>query len=189
MSLAPRRSILVRVSRVIASPCVRSPAPASAVRRRRGRRPCRRAAGRREGRADTRSCSTSGATTAVASPDRHRQTDREHDRRALLARHAHRLERRRPSAAGVERARRAARDFPAGTVSGAPKVQAMEIIDELEPVKRGIYAGAVGYLGSTATWTWQSRSARRWSGRQLHVQAGAGMFRFRSQFGVDRDPE
>jgi len=37
--------------------------------------------------------------------------------------------------------------FPAGTVSGAAKVRAMEIIDELEPVKRGIYAGAVGYLG------------------------------------------
>lgn len=36
--------------------------------------------------------------------------------------------------------------FPAGTVSGAPKVRAMEIIDELEPVKRGVYAGAVGYL-------------------------------------------
>src|SRR5665647_579127 len=37
--------------------------------------------------------------------------------------------------------------FPAGTVSGAPKVRAMEIIAELEPTKRGIYAGAVGYLG------------------------------------------
>ena len=36
--------------------------------------------------------------------------------------------------------------LPAGTVSGAPKVRAMEIIDELEPVKRGIYGGAVGYL-------------------------------------------
>ena len=36
--------------------------------------------------------------------------------------------------------------FPAGTVSGAPKVRAMEIIDELEPTKRGIYSGAVGYL-------------------------------------------
>ena len=37
--------------------------------------------------------------------------------------------------------------FPAGTVSGSPKVRAMEIIDELEPTKRGVYAGAVGYLG------------------------------------------
>ena len=37
--------------------------------------------------------------------------------------------------------------FPAGTVSGAPKVRAMEIIDELEPSRRGIYSGAVGYLG------------------------------------------
>ena len=36
--------------------------------------------------------------------------------------------------------------FPAGTVSGAPKVRAMEIIDELEPTRRGIYAGAVGYI-------------------------------------------
>ena len=37
--------------------------------------------------------------------------------------------------------------FPAGTVSGAPKIRAMEIIDELEPSKRGVYAGAVGYVG------------------------------------------
>ena len=37
--------------------------------------------------------------------------------------------------------------FPAGTLSGAPKVRAMEIIDELEPTKRGSYGGAVGYLG------------------------------------------
>ena len=36
--------------------------------------------------------------------------------------------------------------FPAGTVSGAPKVRAMEIIDELEPSKRGIYSGAAGYI-------------------------------------------
>jgi anthranilate synthase component 1 len=37
--------------------------------------------------------------------------------------------------------------FPAGTVTGAPKVRAMEIIDELEPERRGPYAGAVGYVG------------------------------------------
>ena len=37
--------------------------------------------------------------------------------------------------------------FPAGTVSGSPKVRAMEIIDELEPTKRGVYAGAVGLFG------------------------------------------
>jgi anthranilate synthase component 1 len=37
--------------------------------------------------------------------------------------------------------------FPAGTVSGAPKVRAMEIIDELETIRRGIYAGAIGYFG------------------------------------------
>ena len=38
------------------------------------------------------------------------------------------------------------RDLPAGTLTGAPKIRAMEIIDELEPVKRGIYGGAVGYF-------------------------------------------
>src|SRR3546814_6753192 len=38
--------------------------------------------------------------------------------------------------------------FPAGTLTGAPKVRAMEIIDELEPVRRGIYGGAAGYLSS-----------------------------------------
>jgi anthranilate synthase component 1 len=37
--------------------------------------------------------------------------------------------------------------FPAGTVTGAPKVRAMEIIEEIEPVRRGIYAGAIGYFG------------------------------------------
>jgi anthranilate synthase component I len=41
--------------------------------------------------------------------------------------------------------------FPAGTVSGAPKVRAMEIISELEPARRGIYAGAVGYVGLDGT--------------------------------------
>ena len=40
-------------------------------------------------------------------------------------------------------------DLPVGTVSGAPKVRAMEIIDELEPTRRGPYAGAVGYIDFT----------------------------------------
>lgn len=66
--------------------------------------------------------------------------------------------------------------FPAGTVSGAPKIRAMEIIDELEPVKRGVYAGAVGYLawnGNMDT-AIAIRTAVIKDG-QLHVQAGAGI--------------
>ena len=47
---------------------------------------------------------------------------------------------------GRRRDGRAARVLPAGTLSGAPKVRAMEIIDELEPHKRGSYGGAIGYL-------------------------------------------
>ncbi|MEJ2214942.1 MAG: anthranilate synthase component I [Gammaproteobacteria bacterium] len=66
--------------------------------------------------------------------------------------------------------------FPAGTVSGAPKIRAMEIIDELEPVKRGVYSGAVGYL------SWKGnmdtaiaiRTAVLKDG-MLHMQAGAGI--------------
>ena len=49
--------------------------------------------------------------------------------------------------AGLDALAALAACFPAGTVSGAPKVRAMEIIDELEPVRRGPYAGAVGYVG------------------------------------------
>ena len=66
--------------------------------------------------------------------------------------------------------------FPAGTVSGAPKIRALEIIDELEPVKRGIYSGAVGYLswhGNLDT-AIAIRTAVIKDG-QLHVQAGAGI--------------
>jgi anthranilate synthase component 1 len=66
--------------------------------------------------------------------------------------------------------------FPAGTVSGAPKVRAMEIIDELEPTKRGIYAGAVGYLGFNGDM--DLAIALRTAvikNNMLFVQAGAGI--------------
>ena len=67
--------------------------------------------------------------------------------------------------------------FPAGTVSGAPKVRAMEIIDELEPTRRGPYAGAVGYVGwgarsldtAIAIRTCVMKNGRAW------IQAGAGI--------------
>jgi anthranilate synthase component I len=66
--------------------------------------------------------------------------------------------------------------FPAGTLSGAPKIRAMEIIDEVEPVKRGVFGGAVGYLGwhgemdmSIAIRTCVIRE------NKVFVQAGAGL--------------
>jgi len=73
--------------------------------------------------------------------------------------------------------------FPAGTVSGAPKVRAMEIIDELEPSKRGIYAGAVGYLGFNRDMDLAIaiRTAVLKDGR-LYVQVGAGIV-------ADSDPD
>jgi len=66
--------------------------------------------------------------------------------------------------------------FPAGTVSGAPKIRAMEIIDELEPVKRGVYAGAVGYI----SWSGNLDTAIAIrtaviKDKILHIQAGAGI--------------
>jgi anthranilate synthase component 1 len=66
--------------------------------------------------------------------------------------------------------------FPAGTVSGAPKVRAMQIIDELEPVKRGVYSGAVGYLGFNGDMdvAIAIRTGVVKDGR-LHVQAAAGV--------------
>jgi len=73
--------------------------------------------------------------------------------------------------------------FPAGTVSGAPKVRAMEIIDELEPERRGVYAGAVGYLGfhGNMDLAIAIRTAVVKQG-VLHVQAGAGIV-------ADSDPQ
>ncbi len=66
--------------------------------------------------------------------------------------------------------------FPAGTVSGAPKVRAMEIIDELEGQKRGPYAGCIGYFGAGGEMDTciVLRTAVVKDGR-MHVQAGAGI--------------
>ncbi|AKJ96126.1 anthranilate synthase component I [Thioalkalivibrio versutus] len=66
--------------------------------------------------------------------------------------------------------------FPAGTVSGAPKIRALEIIDELEPVKRGPYSGAVGYLSWSGNMDTAIaiRTAVLHDG-ELHIQAGAGV--------------
>lgn len=79
--------------------------------------------------------------------------------------------------AGLDAVSALAACFPAGTVSGAPKVRAMEIIDELEPTRRGPYAGAVGYIGwgartldtAIAIRTCVIKAGRAW------VQAGAGI--------------
>ena len=66
--------------------------------------------------------------------------------------------------------------FPAGTVSGAPKVRAMEIIDELEVDKRGIYAGCIGYFGAGGDMdTCIVLRAAVVKDGQMHVQAGAGI--------------
>jgi anthranilate synthase component 1 len=73
--------------------------------------------------------------------------------------------------------------FPAGTVTGAPKVRAMQLIDEFEPVKRGVYSGAVGYLGFNGDMdvAIAIRTAVVKAG-ELHVQAAAGIV-------ADSDPQ
>jgi anthranilate synthase component 1 len=73
--------------------------------------------------------------------------------------------------------------FPAGTVSGAPKVRAMEIIDELEPERRNVYAGAVGYFGGSGAMDTciALRTALHKDGK-LILQAGGGVV-------ADSDPE
>lgn len=73
--------------------------------------------------------------------------------------------------------------FPAGTVSGAPKIRAMEIIDELEPEGRGPYAGSVGYFGFSGNMDF-CITIRTFvmQGNNLWVQAGAGIV-------ADSDPE
>jgi len=66
--------------------------------------------------------------------------------------------------------------FPAGTVTGAPKIRSMEIIDELEPVRRGVYAGAIGYIGFNGDMDMciAIRSILLKEGRG-YLQAGAGI--------------
>ncbi len=73
--------------------------------------------------------------------------------------------------------------FPAGTVSGAPKVRAMEIIEELEPTRRGPYAGAVGYFScnGNADFAITIRTLVS-NGHRAHIQVGAGIV-------ADSDPE
>jgi len=73
--------------------------------------------------------------------------------------------------------------FPAGTVSGAPKVRAMEIIDELEPTKRGPYAGVVGYVDFSGNLdTAIAIRTMVWRDGQATLQAGAGIV-------ADSDPD
>ncbi len=80
------------------------------------------------------------------------------------------------AAAGVRPADVVRASFPAGTLSGAPKVRAMEIIEELEPSRRGIYGGAVGYISYTGNMD-LSIAIRTLvtTGDTIHVQAGAGI--------------
>ncbi len=73
--------------------------------------------------------------------------------------------------------------FPAGTVSGAPKIRAMEIIDEMEPTKRGIYAGAVGYFDFSGNMdTCIAIRTMVVTGNKVYIQAGAGIV-------ADSDPK
>jgi len=73
--------------------------------------------------------------------------------------------------------------FPAGTVSGAPKVRAMEIIDELEPERRGVYAGCIGYIGANGQMdTCIALRTGVIKDGTLYVQAGGGVV-------ADSDPE
>ena len=67
--------------------------------------------------------------------------------------------------------------FPAGTMTGAPKVRAMQIIDELEPVSRGAYAGAIGYIASGGKRMDLAITIRTCviAGDKASVQAGAGI--------------
>ena len=73
--------------------------------------------------------------------------------------------------------------YPAGTLSGAPKVRAMEVIDELEPTRRGIYGGAIGYLDFSGNLdTCIAIRTMVVKGGSCYIQAGGGIV-------ADSDPE
>jgi anthranilate synthase component I len=72
--------------------------------------------------------------------------------------------------------------FPAGTMTGTPKVRAMEIIDQLEPVARGFYSGGVGLLSTEELHTFLTIRSLVMYGGMVHLQAGAGIV-------YDSDPE
>jgi len=66
--------------------------------------------------------------------------------------------------------------FPAGTVSGAPKIRAMEIIDELENTKRKVYAGGIGYFSANGDFdTCIALRTAVTKNKKFYVQAGAGI--------------
>jgi anthranilate synthase component 1 len=66
--------------------------------------------------------------------------------------------------------------FPAGTLTGAPKIRAMEIIDEVEPTRRGTYAGCIGYFGADGTMdTCIGLRMALIKDGTMHVQAGCGV--------------
>jgi anthranilate synthase component 1 len=73
--------------------------------------------------------------------------------------------------------------FPAGTLTGAPKIRAMEIIEELEPSRRGVYGGAVGYLSFTGNLDMCiAIRTLYWADGAVQLQAGAGIV-------ADSDPD
>ena len=68
--------------------------------------------------------------------------------------------------------------FPAGTLSGAPKIRAMEIIEELEPARRGVYGGSILYAdfsGNLFRFVHRAIRTLYMHGEQGHIQAGAGI--------------
>jgi anthranilate synthase component I len=73
--------------------------------------------------------------------------------------------------------------FPAGTVTGTPKVRAMQLIDELEPVTRGFYAGSIG------RWNWNGDFDSCITLRSVHVQNGRAFWQASAGIVADSDPQ